>query len=82
VGNFLSFIIKGLKFRPKNRQINETAPKQGKIRKVKTFSAGLSTETVDFFPLAPRSISLQRGVKNRQLGEGTFARAQRDRKSD
>jgi hypothetical protein len=82
IRNFLSFEIKGLKFRLKNRQINETARKQGKIRKLETFSAGLSTETVDFFPLAPRSISLQRGAKNRQLGEDIFARAQRDGKSD
>jgi hypothetical protein len=60
VGKFLLFKINDLIFCLKNRQINETAPKQGKISEVKTFSAELSTETVDFFPLASRSISLQR----------------------
>jgi hypothetical protein len=75
VGNFLSNEINGLKFRLKNRHVNEMARKQGKIRKVKTFSADLSPETVDFFPLAQRAISLQRGEQNRQLGGGIFAKA-------
>jgi hypothetical protein len=79
VGKFLSFEINGLIFRLKNKQVNETGRKQGKIGEVKTLSADLSPETVDFFPLAQTAISLQRGAQNRQLGGRNFAEACSDR---
>ncbi|MDZ7573839.1 MAG: hypothetical protein U0934_07780 [Pseudotabrizicola sp.] len=54
------FSISMLLFCLKNEHVNELGQKQGKSANRETFSAGLSTETVDFFPLAPRAISLQR----------------------
>jgi hypothetical protein len=49
---FLSFFFNDLICCLKMRQIDETGQKQGKIRTPQIFSARLSTETVDSFPLA------------------------------
>ena len=48
----LSFFYNGLSSRLKFRQIDEPGQKQGKFATPENFSARLSTETVDSFPLA------------------------------
>jgi hypothetical protein len=55
--------IKYLQFRLKIRQITESSRKQQDFRGRQIFSAGLSTETVDSFPLAPARGSLQPAVR-------------------
>lgn len=59
----LSFVFKDLKKRLKNRQTCDAGQKQGKFRRAENFSANLSTETVDFFPLASGPLSLQRQIR-------------------
>jgi hypothetical protein len=58
VENLLCY-FNGLKICLKIGQIGERGGKQGKFRSAESFSAELSTEAVDFFPLAPGPISLQ-----------------------
>jgi hypothetical protein len=55
----LSFNISGLPICPKNRQTVLARVKQGKFLRPENFSANLSTISVDFFPLALGSLSLQ-----------------------
>jgi hypothetical protein len=59
IDNNLLFYINHLEMCLKNRQINEPRQKQGKIAASRKFPAGLSTETVDAFPLALRHIAVQ-----------------------
>jgi hypothetical protein len=51
--------ISDLEKRLKNRQFDEPPRKQGKIAARRKFPAGLSTETVDAFPLAVSHIAGQ-----------------------
>jgi hypothetical protein len=61
--NNLSCNISGLPIRLKNRQTVPAHVKQGKFQRPENFSANLSTISVDFFPLALGSLSLQRGSR-------------------
>ncbi|MGL5010445.1 MAG: hypothetical protein ACRC6I_11220 [Paracoccaceae bacterium] len=65
VGKNLPFVFSNLKMCLKNRQINEPRQKQGKIPPSRNFPAGLSTETVDAFPLALPHIALQPAKESR-----------------
>jgi hypothetical protein len=58
-GKNLLIDINSLEICLKNRHINEPRQKQGKIAASRKFPAGLSTETVDAFPLALGHIALQ-----------------------
>jgi len=57
----------------KNRRISERGRKQGKFPALEIFSAGLSTETVDSFPLAPVWISLQQMRESKVNAKGAAA---------
>jgi hypothetical protein len=61
--NNLSCNISDLAIRLKNRQTVPAHVKQGKFPRPENFSANLSTISVDFFPLALGSLSLQRGSR-------------------
>jgi hypothetical protein len=59
VVKILSFIFKLLRICLFFVQHDERAKKQGKFAAPEIFSANLSTETVDSFPLAPEPATLQ-----------------------
>ncbi|WP_156317384.1 hypothetical protein [Cypionkella psychrotolerans] len=59
----LSIVINALLFRLKNRQYSEWGQKQGKFGGSEIFSAMLSTESGDSFPLVPACLSLQAALR-------------------
>jgi hypothetical protein len=72
VYKILSSEINGLSNSLKIEQLDEMGQIQGKFTDAETFSAGLSTETVDFFPLAPPPGSLQRRARIAELFQTTL----------